>query len=88
MVGKAQLIESSDCMPVYEFVCTDCDTRFDTLVRSVNATTEVICRGCESENVRRVVSTFAVSGFDDPMAARASASSGGGCCGGSCGCGH
>jgi putative FmdB family regulatory protein len=74
-------------MPVYEFVCEDCDSRFDTLVRSFSASGEVTCKDCESENVRRLVSTFAVSGFDDPMTAMSQPSAGGGCCGGSCGCG-
>jgi putative FmdB family regulatory protein len=74
-------------MPVYEFVCQDCNSRFDTLVRSYSASNEVACKDCESENVRRLVSTFAVSGFDDPMAAASQPSAGGGCCGGSCGCG-
>jgi hypothetical protein len=56
-------------------------------VRSLNSAAEVTCRDCDSENVRRLVSTFAVSGFDDPLTA-AQATSSGGCCGGSCGCGH
>ena len=77
-------------MPVYEFVCADCDTRFDTLVRSFSAADEVTCRECESGNVRRQVSTFAVSGFDDTLVATGPLASngGGGCCGGSCGCSH
>lgn len=77
-------------MPVYEFVCGDCNTQFDTLVRSFQASDEVTCRDCESANVRRLVSTFAVSGFDDTLVATGSLADtgGGGCCGGSCGCGH
>jgi putative FmdB family regulatory protein len=77
-------------MPLYEFRCDDCHVTFDTLVRNFSAVDDVVCRDCESDRVRRVITTFAVSGFDDPAAARASSgpSAGGGCCGGACGCGH
>jgi putative FmdB family regulatory protein len=78
-------------MPVYEFVCRNCQTHFDTLVASFKAADDVTCRACESDDVRRLVSTFAVSGFDDTMVATGSLAGdagGGGCCGGSCGCGH
>lgn len=71
-------------MPVYEYRCKDCDTTFDKLVRSSDDSS-VTCKSCSSENVRRMVSSFAmVGGYDDTF----TASSGGGCCGGSCGCGH
>lgn len=72
-------------MPVYEYVCQDCDDRFDTLVRNLDAADAVTCSGCESTNVRRLISAFAVSGRDDPLTVSPTAS--GGCCGGSCGCG-
>src|SRR5438874_1085873 len=62
-------VEGGIRMPVYEFVCKDCNTRFDALVRNFKAADEVTCRGCESGNVRRMVSTFAVSGFDDTLVA-------------------
>lgn len=75
-------------MPVYEFVCTDCQNRFDTLVRSFDTTDAVTCGRCESGNVRRLVSSFAtVGGLDDPVTPMQNTRSGG-CCGGSCGCGH
>lgn len=76
-------------MPLYEYVCKDCDTRFDALVRSSEAHS-VSCESCSGRNVRRLISGFAtVGGFDDQFAtADFKASSGGGCCGGSCGCGH
>ncbi|HLJ67986.1 MAG TPA: zinc ribbon domain-containing protein [Chloroflexota bacterium] len=73
-------------MPVYEYVCEDCNDRFDRLVRSFSVADEVECERCSSPHVRRLISSFAVSGLDDPITPRAS--TGGGCCGGSCGCGH
>jgi putative FmdB family regulatory protein len=74
-------------MPVYEYECLECHGKFDSLVRSFSAADDVECRTCSSPNVRRLVSAFAVAGFDDPMTASQTASTGG-CCGGSCGCGH
>jgi len=78
-------------MPVYEYVCKDCDTRFDSLVRHHDQADSVDCRACSSSNVRRLVSGFATpGGYDDEFVPRQSAGNGGGggCCGGSCGCGR
>lgn len=76
-------------MPIYEYQCDDCNTRFDTLVRSLAVADEVSCASCSGEHVRRLVSTFATAGgFDDEFTASDFKMSGGGCCGGSCGCGH
>lgn len=73
-------------MPVYEYVCNNCNDRFDRLVRNLDAARDVSCVRCDSANVRRVVSGFAmVGGAAEPLAARPASS--GGCCGGSCGCG-
>jgi putative FmdB family regulatory protein len=75
-------------MPLYEYFCGDCETRFDTLVASREKADEVICRECNSGNVRRLVSSFAtLGGFDDQIV-RGESFTGGGCCGGSCGCSH
>ncbi|GAC1327472.1 MAG: hypothetical protein NVS2B16_31590 [Chloroflexota bacterium] len=75
-------------MPVYEYVCSDCHTRFDKLVRS-NSQDELTCSTCSSAKVRRLVSNFAVvGGYDDSFVAQDMSAGGGGCCGGSCGCGH
>ena len=77
-------------MPVYEYMCQDCNTRFDTLVRHRDFADSVTCRDCSSSNVRRLISGFAtVGGYDDEFVPRqASGDGGGGCCGGSCGCHH
>ena len=75
-------------MPLYEYVCKDCDTRFDALVGSAQAD-HVSCDSCSGPNVRRLISSFAtVGGFDDQITAGEFKQSSGGCCGGSCGCGH
>jgi putative FmdB family regulatory protein len=76
-------------MPVYEYVCQDCNARFDTRVSSWSEADSAECRSCASDNVRRLISrvAFMPTGSDIPMA-QSSAASGGGCCGGACGCGH
>ncbi len=74
-------------MPVYEYVCSECNDRFDRLVRRFDEADTVRCEAGDSHHVRRVVSGFAVvGGLDQPVTSMPS--SGGGCCGGSCGCGH
>ncbi len=75
-------------MPVYEYVCEECSARFDTRVSTWSEADPVECRSCASENVRRLISrvAFMSPGSDLPMAK--AESSGGGCCGGHCGCGH
>ena len=46
-------------MPLFEFVCTDCEQPFEELVRSASATDEVTCPICGSPEVKRKISTFA-----------------------------
>jgi len=46
-------------MPIYEFSCATCDRSFEELVRSAEATNEVICPKCGSQHVRRKISLFA-----------------------------
>lgn len=46
-------------MPIFEFVCADCGEPFEELVRSASAVDEVTCPNCNSEQVRKQISTFA-----------------------------
>lgn len=77
-------------MPLYEYLCNDCDTRFDALVQSRDQANMLLCHNCSSGNTRRLVSTFARlgGGFDDHADLLSGNSNAGGCCGGSCGCSH
>jgi putative FmdB family regulatory protein len=68
-------------MPMYEYVCMKCEEHFEELVRGGE---EVCCPQCATTNVSRQLSTFATIG----TAGQTGALGGGGCCGGSCGCGH
>ena len=73
-------------MPVYEYICDDCNERFELRVASFNYANSAECRSCESTNVRRQISkvAFMPTGRDIPMS---NAAPSGGCCGGGCGCG-
>jgi len=72
-------------MPAYEYYCDKC--RGDvtvTLPISEHDKAKVACPQCGATNVARQLSTFAMIG----TAGQTGAFGGGGCCGGSCGCGH
>ena len=70
-------------VPIYEYVCMECESHFEELVRGEQ---QVACPDCAGTNVSRQFSSFAVHGVTKSVAKVASG--GGGCCGGSCGCGH
>jgi len=46
-------------MPIYEFACNDCGTKFEKRV-SFSATDAPPCDSCESENVQRLLSAPAI----------------------------
>jgi putative FmdB family regulatory protein len=70
-------------MPIYEYVCMECESHFEELVK-VDATAD--CPDCGSANTRKQFSVFAAHGVDSTPSFGQTAA-GGGCCGGSCGCG-
>lgn len=76
-------------MPIYEYICRDCETRFEALRSMSKADASIACENCEGENTSRAVSAaFAHSG-GRVVAGGSSQSGCGGCAGGSCGsCGH
>ncbi len=71
-------------MPIYEYLCSDCEEKFEAYVRAWGEA--VTCPGCRSPAVEKQLSTFAFTGTDGGS----STPTGGGCgCGhGGCGCGH
>ena len=72
-------------MPIYEYVCMECESHFEELVRNGEA---VSCPDCDASNVRKQFSVFATHGAVEQPSYGGPMPSGGGCCGGSCGCGH
>ena len=73
-------------MPVYEYFCSNCRTKFDALRPMREADKVIACTHCESERTGRVLSMFFATGGGQPAN---DMEGGGGCgCGGSCSCGH
>jgi putative FmdB family regulatory protein len=46
-------------MPIFEFVCTECDESFEDLVLSLSKIDEVVCPACGGSQVKKKMSTFA-----------------------------
>ncbi|MDQ2714843.1 MAG: zinc ribbon domain-containing protein [Chloroflexota bacterium] len=74
-------------MPLYEYHCSNCKSKFELLVSHEHAD-DVVCTKCHSQKVRRLLSVFAThfgdsaeTSFDDMPAM-----GGCGCGDGSCGC--
>lgn len=78
-------------MALYEYKCSACEERFD-LMRSMSAADEPAdCPECGRESLR-VISNFVsitpgASALQTNPMMDARMASGGGCCGGACGCG-
>ena len=53
-------------MPLYEYYCSNCKSRFELLVSHRHAN-DIVCIKCHSEKVRRLLSLFALphNGEDD-----------------------
>jgi putative FmdB family regulatory protein len=65
-------------MPIFEYVCRECDHQFEAIVMSSQKPT---CPKCESKKLDQQISRFAVSGGDQTSSF--AADSGGAC--GTCG---
>lgn len=48
-------------MPIYEYMCADCNGRFQKLIRGLGAPTELACPRCGSADVRKLVSRFGIA---------------------------
>jgi putative FmdB family regulatory protein len=74
-------------MPIYEYVCDDCNERYERIV--LNRSQSITCPKCSSAKHTIQLSVFAAPS-NGKSAARSSSSApsnGGGCCGGGgCGC--
>jgi len=66
-------------VPIYEFVCMECESHYEELVA---LGVQSYCPDCGSANVRKQFSVFSSVGAEERPSF-----GGGGCCGGSCGCG-
>ncbi len=66
-------------MPVYEYKCMKCDSKFEVLHKTVNVIEDVVCPSCMSKESKKLFSKFKAS---VPGGASASFD---GCADGSCG---
>ena len=79
-------------MPIYEYYCDDCETKFDVLRTMSQADDPIACVQCEGMNTHRALSLFAAVSKGGSGETRSVAGTGGGCS--SCGatscatCGH
>ena len=73
-------------MPIYEYRCRGCGKDFEKYV--ARAGSAVACPDCDGADVTRKLSVFGMKsdGSLMPSGAMSSMGSGGGCCGGGCGC--
>jgi putative FmdB family regulatory protein len=74
-------------MPVYEYLCRDCDTVFEARRTMAEADSPVACPDGHARVARRL-SVFAATGRASASPAAAPARSAGGPCGAACGCHH
>lgn len=78
-------------MPLYEYFCDDCETKFETLRPMSKADDPIQCKNCESMHTSRALSMFAahVNNGGTVSSVAGGGCSGGNCgsCGGGCGCG-
>jgi len=75
-------------MPIYEYLCEECETRFEKIV--LNKQQEIACPKCASKNASIQLSVFATgNGSSNGSSLKSSTTfsgDGGSCCGGGCGC--
>lgn len=48
-------------MPIYEYTCKDCKSKFEKLVRSMSDESKVPCPQCGSKKTEKALSAFAVA---------------------------
>jgi len=76
-------VYTARAMPIYEYVCMQCESHFEELVRNDETPA---CPGCGATKAKKQFSVFATHGGESQPSFGQTAA-GGGCCGGSCGCG-
>jgi putative FmdB family regulatory protein len=63
-------------MPIYEYYCSDCNSKFELLRPKSKADDLSICKRCQGTHTSRAISVFAAH-----SGGKALAGSGGGCAG-------
>jgi putative FmdB family regulatory protein len=73
-------------MPIYEYICNDCQTRYERIVMS--ASQEIDCPKCASKRHTLQLSVFSAGKSASGSSSSSAVSDSGGCCctPNSCGC--
>jgi putative FmdB family regulatory protein len=74
-------------MPIYEYICDECETHFEKIV--INKQQEISCPKCAGKKSTIQLSVFSSAGSSSGGGTSNSSggfTGGGGCCGGGCGC--
>ena len=75
-------------MPTYDLVCDACEHGFEAFRQGFLRDEDRVCPECRSPEARQLFTGFVTAKPSRGPAQPAGApSAGGGCCGGSCGCG-
>ena len=69
-------------MPIYEYLCEDCGSRFEKLVRNGAGSDSLACPSCGQKQVSQQLSVFAAHSAGS--SAKSAAPMGGGCPAGMC----
>ena len=69
-------------MPIYEYICEDCQTRFEKIV--FNKAQEIACPKCAGK--RNAIQLSVFSAANGNLDSTKFSGGGGGCCGGGCAC--
>ena len=77
-------------MPIYEYICKDCNNKFEAMRSFSDADKEISCTHCGSTNTKRAVSKcFSCGSGGETFSATSSGGGCAGCSGGNCShCGH
>jgi putative FmdB family regulatory protein len=71
-------------MPIYEYACDDCGTKFEKLVRRSTEAEAVHCPSCGQDHLTTQYSTFAARATGSSSANECAQPMAGGCGGGMC----
>jgi putative FmdB family regulatory protein len=63
-------------MPIFEYRCTDCDAKFEKLIRGEADAAALVCPSCGATHLSRELSTFSAHASSTPQPAQQGCASG------------
>ena len=75
-------------MPIYDYQCTDCNSKYDIFHNGREAKEDIVCPSCGSVHYKKLMSIPVVSMRSTSIGSdslRSTACDTDGCCGGACG---